>query len=113
MSSKITVSTAADFMEIDNDLSYSRFYSNLIQASIETTVIFGLYVVVVAGRSLTNRNYLKALTQIDLWTWVALFLVINTLLKTYYPRFDDQLLNAAVFNVVLTMMTPLKIEHLG
>lgn len=99
-------------MSIDNDLSSTSIYRNFQQATVETLVIFGLFAVVVAGRSITNRNYLKVFKTLDIWTWVILFLLINTALKTYYPKFDDQLLNASVFSIVYTLMVPLKVEQM-
>mgnify|MGYP006897108658 CR=1 FL=1 len=99
-------------MAVDNDLSSSSFAKNFRQALTETLVIFLLFVTVVCGRSITSPDYLKVFRKLDLWVWVLLFLGINTVLKQYYPRFDDQLLNASVFSIVYTLMVPLKVEQM-
>lgn len=106
------VQIASDMMSIDNDLSSKSIYKNFKQATVETLVIFGLFTVVVAGRSITNRSYIKVFKKLEIWTWIVLFLLVNMLLKSYYPRFDDQLINASVFSIVYTLMVPLKVEQM-
>lgn len=109
--SAVKTQVASDMMRVDNDLSSGSLYKNFQQATVETCVIFGLFILVVAGRSITNRDYLKVFRNVEIWVWVVLFLLINTLLKAYYPRFDDQLINASVFSIVYTLMIPLKVEQ--
>lgn len=99
-----------DLWSVNRDLSEPEWYINAKYAACETAVIFGLFLVVVAGRAITRPEALRVLYRADLWTWVVLFFLMNTLLKTYHPKFDDQLLNAAIFTVVYTLMIPLKIE---
>lgn len=103
---------ASDMMGVDNDLSSAAFAKNFRQALTETFVILLLFVTVVCGRSITSPQYLQVFRKLDLWVWVFLFLGINTVLKQFYPRFDDQLLNASVFSIVYTLMVPLKVEQM-
>lgn len=108
-SSKVQV--ASDMMTIDDDRSDPSFLQNLQAASIETGVIFGLFIVVVGARAITDSKILEVFKQLDLWIWVVVFLFINAFLKTFYPKFDDQLINASIFSIVYTLMIPLKIEQ--
>jgi len=112
MSPAVRTFTASDMMKVDNDLSSATLWKNFQQALTETLVILLLFVTVVCGRSITSPQYLQVFRKLDIWIWVILFLGINTVLKQYYPRFDDQLLNASVFSIVYTLMVPLKVEQM-
>lgn len=110
MSSAVRSYVAADMMSVDNKLSSRDLWQNFQQAVIETVVIFVLFVTVVCGRSVTSPGCLKVLRKLDILVWLVLFVGINTALKQFYPRFDDQLLNASVFSIVYMLMAPLKID---
>jgi hypothetical protein len=110
MASASQLQIASDFMKIDNDLSSNSLYKNFKQALVETGVIFALFTIVILGRSLTNKKFIKVFQKAEIWTWIVIFLFVCTILKTYYPKFDDQLLNAAIFSIVYTLMVPLKID---
>lgn len=110
MSSASQVQIASDFMTINNDLSTKSVYDNFKQALVETAVIFSLFTFVIIGRSMTEKQFMKVFNKIEIWTWIVIFLFVNTALKTFYPRFDDQLINAAFFSIVYTLMIPLKID---
>ena len=109
MSTPVKTFVASDMMTVDNTLSSKNMFSNLKQALVETFVILLLFVVVVCGRSITEPTCINVLKKIDVLVWVAVFIIINTGLKTFYPRFDDQLLNASVFSIIYTLMAPLKV----
>lgn len=109
MPSPVKTFVASDMMKVDNDLSSKSMLNNFQQALIETFVILLLFVVVVCGRSITEPTCINVLKKIDILVWVAVFVLINTGLKTFYPRFDDQLLNASVFSIIYTLMAPLKV----
>lgn len=110
MSPALKTYTASDMMRVDNDLSSASLLKNFQQALTETLIILLLFVTVVCGRAITQPQCLSVLRRMDLLVWFIVFLGINTSLKQFYPKFDSQLLNAAIFSIVYTLMVPLKVD---
>lgn len=83
------------------------FKDNLSEALVDTLVIFGIYVVVICGRAVTDKNALNVFRKLDLYVWFTLLVSIVAFMKTFYPRCEENVLNAAIFNCVRVMMTPM------
>lgn len=83
------------------------FKDNLVEAVVDTLVVFGIYVVVICGRSVTDKNALSVFKKLDIYVWFVLLVSIIAFLKTCYPKSEDGVLGAALFQCVRVLMVPL------
>lgn len=105
----LRASIGAEFATLDRKLSSPDPLKNLAQSVTETLLIFAVYSVVSAGRFLAgDQNAMRPFAGASVWVWVFLFVVVNTILKTAYPRFDEQLVNGAFYAIVLQMSEMLR-----
>jgi hypothetical protein len=80
----------------------------LLESLQEALIVLILYLIVAVGKWVHDREALETLRRGDFWVWVVLLVTVGTFLKYFSPKIRDSVLNAAVFNVILLMMQPIK-----
>ena len=83
------------------------FGENFVEAIMDTIVIFGIYAVIIMGRSITDRKIMSIMMKPDVYIWFVMLVGIGAFMKSFYPRCEENVLNAAMFNCVRVMMYPI------
>lgn len=83
-----------------------RLARNLRESVVEAGIIFGVFCIVVLGRSVTDRSAAGVFSHADVYVWLCLMVFVSGYIKTYFPRLQDVMANAALFQIVAMLMAP-------
>ena len=79
---------------------------NLRESVVEAGIIFGVFCIVVLGRSVTDRSAASVFSSSDVYVWLCLMVFVSAYIKTYFPRLQDVMANAALFQIIAMLMAP-------